>query len=310
MPFPEMMFCKEKVAMKTCFVDEELEKAIHARGGSSDFLPKVEETYGKIIFPKGKKYPYIFSSIALSMDGKMAYPDNRDGDMLVHSNRVHPEGAEADFFVLNLLRAYSDAVLVGTTSMKAEANEWVTCFDPELVEQRVKLLGKREQPFVIVASRDGSDLPFDHMLFHQDELPVVVFTSPDGMKNILDRDPDRFYRMDDITEKNIWKLTGRCGVIATGSGGDTDIPAFMAAMKKAGVDHLLNESPTFMWFLLREKLMNEFFITHSSIFVGGPLTPGLNLPFTFEEHPESRIVRLNRHGNSFIYTRQLILHEQ
>ena len=310
MGFPYIEFDKETVTLSSCFTDGELMEEIHGRGVPGAYLPKVAETYGKIIFPKGKGYPYIFSSIALSMDGKMAYPDNQDGDMLVRSNSLDPEGAEADFYVLNLLRAYSDAVLIGTTSMKTEANEWVTCHDYDLVQERMRHLHKTEQPFVIVATKDGLDLPFDHMLFHQDRLPVLVFTSPLGCANIIEREPDNFRELQEVTEKNIRASAGKNPVVVTGSGENTDIRRFMSLMKQAGVNHLLIESPTFMWFLMKEGLLNEFFITHSSIFVGGAFTPGSGLPFTFDDHPQSRLVQLSRHGNTFLYSRQLIRHEQ
>ncbi len=310
MAFPYTDFKKETVMLVNCFSDKELTEEIHGKGDADAYLPKAADTYGKIIFPKGKTYPYIFSSIALSMDGKMAYPDNQDGDMLVRSNTLNPDGAQADFYVLNLLRAYSDAVLIGTKSMKTEANEWVTCHDFDLVQERVTHLKKREQPFVIVATKDGLDLPFDHMLFHQDKLPVVIFTSPRGLENIKRQAPGQFFEMRDVTEESIWASTGKNPVIITGEGENTDIRWFMEIIKQAGVGHLLIESPTFMWFLMREGLMNEFFITHSSIFVGGGFTPGAGLPFTFDDHPQSRLVRLNRHGNTFLYSRQLVRHEQ
>jgi riboflavin biosynthesis pyrimidine reductase len=310
MEFPYINFQKEAVTLINCFSDKELIEEIHGKGNAGAYLPKVADTYGKIIFPEGKTYPYIYSSIALSMDGKMAYPDNRDGDMLVRSNTLNPDGAQADFYVLNLLRAYSDAVLIGTKSMKTEANEWVTCHDFDLVRERVKYLQKREQPFVIVATKNGLDLPFDHMLFHQDKLPVLVFTSPRGLANIEEKAPGAFFELREVTEQSIWASVGKNAVIVTGSGEETDIPVFITLLKRAGVNHLLIESPTFMWFLMREGLMNEFFITHSSIFVGGGFTPGTGLPFTFDNHPQSRLVRLNRHGNTFLYSRQLIRHEQ
>lgn len=312
MAFPYMEFPKERVTLSACFTDNELTEQIHSLCVPRRYLPKAADTYGKILFPEGKQFPYIFSSIALSMDGKMAYPDNQDGDMLVRSNTLNAAGAEADFYVLNMLRAYSDAVLIGTKSMKTEANEWVTCHDRDLVAERIKHLDKREQPFVIVATKDGRDLPFDHMLFHQEELPVVVFTSPAGWENIRKREPDNFYRLTEVSEESIWTGGEKPGnpLIVTGSGETTDIREFMKLMKGCGVNHLLIESPTFMWILMQENLMNEFFITHSSIFVGGGFTPGASFPFTFDSHPQSRIVRLNRHGNTFLYSRQLIKHEE
>ncbi|AMP21012.1 hypothetical protein AZF37_07415 [endosymbiont 'TC1' of Trimyema compressum] len=70
------------------------------------------------------------------------------------------------------------------------------------------------------------------------------------------------------------------------------------------MNHILIESPTFMWLLMKEKLMDEIFITHTTTFIGGTLSPVYGLPFTYESHPQSQIVQLNRHGNSFIFTRQ------
>ena len=90
MSFPKMDFPREEVTSINCFIDQELISATHEQGVATEFLPKVAETYGKIIFPHGGKFPYTFGSIALSMDGKMAYPDNLDGDMLVHSNTLTP----------------------------------------------------------------------------------------------------------------------------------------------------------------------------------------------------------------------------
>jgi riboflavin biosynthesis pyrimidine reductase len=148
------------------------------------------------------------------------------------------------------------------------------------------------------------------MLFHQNKLPVLVFTSPRGLSNIEEKAPGSFFELQEVTEETVWASTGKNPVVVTGNGEETDIRRFTALMKQAGVDHLLIESPTFMWFLMKEGLMNEFFITHSSIFVGGGFTPGAGLPFTFDDHPQSRVVQLNRHGNTFLFSRQLIRHEQ
>lgn len=307
MDFPKMDFPESRITSTNCFRDTQLIQEIHQMGSASAYLPKVEKTYGKIIFPPGEQYPYTYGSIALSMDGKMAYPDNTDGDMLVHSNTLDPDGALADFFVLNFLRAYSDAVMVGTNSMKAEANEWITIYDEELCQERLSHMPEKDpQPFTIVSSKDGTDIPFDHILFNQDRLPVLVFTSPVGYENIQKAQPGRFFRMTDITRETIRESTGKNPVVVTGQGDQTDLIRFMALMKGAGVDHMLIESPMLMWLLMKEKLLNEFFMTYSSIFVGGHMSPGFFAPFTFEEHPQSRMMWVNHHQNNFLYVRQTI----
>ena len=310
MNFPKMDFSRTQVTSLNIFTDEALIESIHAKGDEHAYLPKVEETYGKIILPKGREYPYLFASIALSMDGKMAYPDNQDGDMLVHSNTQNPDGALADFYVLNFLRAYADAVLIGTKSMINEANEWITIYDDELVEDRKKHMPeKEEQPFTIVASKDGTDIPFEHLLFNQSEIPVVVFTSPVGFKNIQKEASDKFYLLEDVTKKNIYKAGGKVPVVVTGEGDNTDLRPFMRLMKQAGVDHIMVESPMINWLLMREGLLNEFFITYSTVFVGGTISPGYFSAAKFDDHPQSKVAYMNRHGNTFFYTRQILADE-
>jgi len=306
-----MDFPREQIRMTNCFRDDELIEAVHRKGIAGEFLPKVEDIFGKIIFPHGQKFPYIFASIALSMDGKMAYPDNLDGDMLVHSNTYDSDGALADFFVLNFLRAYSDTVVIGTRSMKAEANEWITIYDEDLIRERAAhLKDKEEQPFTIVASKDGTDIPFDHLLFHQQKIPVLVFTSPDGYGYITHHAGGEFYLLEDVTKENIYRFTGKTPVVTSGTGSDTDIKTFFEKIKAAGFDHVLIESPMLMWLLMKENLLNEFFITYNSIFVGGQYSPGYFSPFTFGNHPQSRVASMNRHQNTFFYTRQILEDEK
>lgn len=311
MLLPIMEFPKNKVTSLNCFLDQEILSSVHEKGDEKAFLPKVAEAYGKIIFPRGKKYPYTFGSIALSMDGKMAYPDNLDGDMLVHSNTYNENGALTDFWILNFLRAYSDAVLIGTKSMKTEANEWITIYDEDLIKERVENMKEKEaQPFTIVSSKDGTDIMYEHLLFHQHDIPVLVFTSPAGFENIIKNAPDNFYLLEDVTKENIYKLNGKHPVVVTGNDSDTDISRFLELMKSAGVDHILIESPMIMWHLLKEKLLNEYFITYSTVFIGGQYTPGNFSPFTFENHPQSKIAYLNHHENTFLFTRQIVEDEK
>ena len=60
MSFPKMDFPQEKVSSTNCFIDQALISATHQQGVSTEYLPKVTETYGKIIFPHGSKYPFTF----------------------------------------------------------------------------------------------------------------------------------------------------------------------------------------------------------------------------------------------------------
>ena len=112
--------------------------------------------------------------------------------------------------------------------------------------------------------------------------------SPDGYAVISEKASAAFYLLEEVTKENIYRQTGKTPVVVTGEGSQTDIPRFFAMIKAAGFDHILIELPMLMWLLMKEKLLNEFFITYSSIFVGGQYSPGYFSPFTFDDHPQKQ----------------------
>lgn len=315
MNLPVLDFPEKNVSTKECFIDQEALASVHDKGNKEAFLPKVDRTYGKVIFPKTKKYPYSFASIALSMDGKMAYPERPEGVLIAKANTLNPDGALTDFYVLNFLRAYADIAIIGTNTLVAEPNAWITVHDEELIKERKENLGKAlAHPSSVVVSLDGKDIPLEHNIFKQKEVPVSIFTTPEGWEHLNKNANDDFYLLAAVTDINncdfeaikegLSTCTDKVAVITTGGNGRTDIPLYMETLKSAGMETVVVESPTLMWLLMKEKLMNEFFLTHTTTFIGGTITPGSGIPFTFEDHPQSEILQLNRHGNSFIFTRQ------
>ncbi len=304
---PTMEFSMKEIQTAGIFKDEELLAELNGASAPNAYLPKVEEAFYRLQFPMGSRYPYVFSSIAFSADGKFAYPDNTDGDMLVHSHSLNKNGAVSDYFVLNMLRAYSDAVMIGTKTMEAEANAFPTILDEELVAQRKEHMPEKEaQPFPIVVSKDGSDIPFHHVLFHQDLVPVVVFTSEAGLENLREHLGKDFYHLETFSKDTLYANIGKTAVFAIGSGDTPDLDGFLQAAKAGGIDHILNESPTLMWLLMEQGLLHEFFITYATVFIGGGFTMGLNTPAGFEKHPESKLAAVNIHGNTFLFTRQIL----
>lgn len=311
MDFPKISFPVESVTTKTCYLNEKLLGDIPS---NNLMLPKVIETYGKVEFPILDDYPYLFSSIALSMDGKMAYPDNPEGPLVAKSNRLNQDGALTDFYVLNFLRAYCDIIFQGSNTLHAEKDLVNAIFDEELVEERSKYLNKKtSHPGTIIITLDGTDIPIDHQMFKDKLLPTAIFTTSKGAKYLEEKGNGRFKQVIDLnTNTNLSsamifeKEENFIPVITADKDGGTDLNLFMGSLKKAGANHILVESPTITWLLLKEKLLNEFFITYTTTFIGGKLSPGWNMPFTYEDHPHSEIIQLNNHNSSFIFTRQLL----
>lgn len=320
MDYPSIEFDEKKVTSSTCYINEELQAAINSKSDTSKYLPKVEKTYGKLSFPDGDQYPYSFASIALSMDGKMAYPERPEGPLVAISNRLNPDGALTDFYVLNFLRAYSDLIIQGSNTLKAEEDLWNVVFDKDLVEERVKFLGKKsEHPGTVIITLDGTDIPLDHQLFSQNKLPLCIFTTTRGAKYLEEKGEGKFkHVLNLVADENVAeKLNGILNtvsevisVISADSGNGTDLKLFMRSLKLAGVNQTIVESPTITWLMMKEKIMNEYFLTYTTTFIGGQLSPGWNMPFSFEDHPHAEIVQLNNHNSSFLFSRQAIRYDK
>lgn len=319
MDFPSIEFDEKKVTSSTCYINEELLSEINSESDTSKYLPKVEKTYGKLSFPNGKEYPYSFASIALSMDGKMAYPERPEGPLVAISNRLNPDGALTDFYILNFLRAYSDLIIQGSNTLKAEEDLWNVVFDKDLVEERVKYLGKKtEHPGTVIITLDGTDIPLEHQLFSQNKLPLCIFTTTRGAKYLEEKGDGKFKHVLNLVDGDSGeKLSGIINsvsdvisVISADSGSGTDLKLFMRSLKLAGVNQVIVESPTITWLMMKEKIMNEYFLTHTTTFIGGQLSPGWNMPFSFDNHPHAEILQLNNHKSSFIYTRQAIRYDK
>ena len=182
---PFIEFKKDDVKLDMCYRNEDVLKNLEKGGNEKHYLPKLAEAYDKVVFPCKDEYPYTFGSIVLSFDGKMAFPDMPEGPIISRANHLDPNGALADFWALNNLRAYGDAVIIGARTLEMEKDVWMTIHDKDLVEERLANLEKESaHPKNIIISLDGTDIPTDHLIFSQKEVPVSIFTSPLGWENL------------------------------------------------------------------------------------------------------------------------------
>jgi hypothetical protein len=87
-----------------------------------------------------------------------------------------------------------------------------------------------------------------------------------------------------------------------------DAKVFLYVFRKIGIKHLLIESPTYMWLLMNQQMLDEFFVDYSSLFIGGSITPGYSNGFSYLNHPHSKFLVIVMHKNSFIFTRQKFIY--
>ena len=111
--------------------------------------PELAALYpGAFGFPEDALYVNFVETI----DGVVALPE------VPRSNRVISDDSEADVFVMALLRACADAVLIGSGTVRAHPNnKWTAeaafpALAPDFGELR-RRLGMRPQPEVVVPSR-------------------------------------------------------------------------------------------------------------------------------------------------------------
>jgi riboflavin biosynthesis pyrimidine reductase len=97
----------------------------------------------------------LYVNFVESLDGVVALPD------VPRSNRMISDDSEADLFVMALLRAFADAVVIGSRTHRAHPNnKWTAeaaspSHAADFAEVR-RSLGMRPQPEIVVPSRrDG-----------------------------------------------------------------------------------------------------------------------------------------------------------
>lgn len=318
-----MDFPTEKIKLNVCFKRDDILAAIKKESPDKAVLPKVSAVYDELFFPQAPAgRPYTFCSVVLSSDGKMAFADEPAGPLIAKNNYLDSDGALADFWVLNALRAYADGIIIGARTLQTEVNATSHVFDREMAEQRVSILGKSRHPWNIVVSFDATDIPFEHIIFNveaKEELQVVIATSPAGAGYVAQHFVrphlvlGPFTSTDEIdleaVKKQLAANQGKVPVFVTGTGNSPDSTVLFWLLRKLGLERLLIESPSYNWHLMQNKALDEFFINYSMVYAGGTITPGHNLPFTHDVHPHAELLTLGTHRSNFIYTRQKLYYD-
>jgi len=281
---------------------------------------KVRRVYDDIRFPVAPDdRPYTFGSMVLSMDGKIAFHDDPQGPLIAGRNALDPTGGKADFWVLNMLRAFSDCCIIGARTLQAEPTGTSHVFCRELAAARQTEMGKTlAQPWNCVVSLDGTDIPLNHMIFDHSELHPMIATSPDGAAYLAGHFTKTHQLIGPFASKadvdmaqvrrQFDKLGGAIPVIATGTGSRTDSAALLFILRQLGIQKACIESPQYLWHLVHSAMLDEFFVNYSSVWVGGNIALGSHGPFSVNDHPHSRFLSIAAHRNGFIFTRQQLVY--
>lgn len=253
--------------------------------------------------PKLDHKPFIFSCYALSVDGKLCYPDIKSGFYIASCNYHALEiEKDADLFILMLARTISDAVIIGTNSLRYESDDFLPDIpDTKLCELRAKYTNFKS-PVTFVICRDLNNINFENKLFNNNQHQVVICCADNNAN--LTKLPNFYKQVDlsnwtskeDLSNKNLILIDAWDKLIFK--------------LHKVGFNIILNESPYFHHKLLELKLLDEIWINYSGSYIGGNSNSlgSRQNPFTSENHPDCEILTLHSLGYNFLYTRQKILY--
>jgi riboflavin biosynthesis pyrimidine reductase len=225
---------------------------------------ELERLYGG---PIGFEEPCVVANFVESLDGVVAVPG------LPRSHALVADESEADRFVLTLLRACADAVVVGSgTLLASPKGTWRVdrAYPPAaaaLTELRARR-GRPEQPVVAVVTGGASVDPTHPVL----EAGALVLTTERAAGDLRAAVP------------------GATEVVPV-SGGDTvDLRSALDELRRRGNSLILSEGgPALFGGLVASGLVNELFLTLSPLVAGRGTDTRLGLVEGVELLPETRV---------------------
>ncbi|HET7568392.1 MAG TPA: dihydrofolate reductase family protein [Gaiellaceae bacterium] len=258
-----------------------LELLADAGGPRWELPAELERLYGG---PLGFAEPCTIANFVQSLDGVVAIPE------LPRSNAVVADESESDRFVMALLRACADVVLVGSgTLLASPQGTWRAdrVYPPAgaaCAALRASR-GRPEHPAVAVVTAGGSFDPTHPVL----ERGAVVLTTEQAAPQIAAGVPA-------ATE-----------VVAVNAGDAVDLPAALAALRERGHAVVLSEGgPNLFGSLLASRLVDELFLTVSPVVAGRATAPRLALVEGVELLPNTRVageLRSLRRDGSHLFLR-------
>lgn len=197
--------------------------------------------------------PCVYANFVASLDGVVALgPEYPDSGSAISGHEA------ADRFVMGLLRALADVVVIGAGTLRAApGHRWTPSHVwPRLEGEFAKLrrhLGRNPEPELVVVTARG-DLPNGHPAL---EAGALVATTSAGARHLHDR------------------LPASSGVMVVGDGAFLAIDDVLAAIHSRGHKLVLTEGgPSLLGQLVRDSLLDELFLTVSPLLAGRAGIPG------------------------------------
>ncbi len=188
--------------------------------------------------------PFVLINAAMSADGKIATRERRQ-------TRI---SGFSDFQRVDVLRAESDAVVVGIGTVLAD-NPSLTVKSPELREKRLRE-GRDENPIRVVVDSTAR-IPLDAEFLEKGPGKRIIAVSPRAPRHRLEA------------------LSRRAEIITTGSS-RPDLSELFRVLWERGVRKILVEGgATLNWSLIQAGLVDEIHVYLGNMIIGGSTSPTL-----------------------------------
>jgi riboflavin biosynthesis pyrimidine reductase len=250
-----------------------------------DLPADLERAYGGAL---GFDEPRLYANFVSTIDGVVAIPG------LPRANRVISGDSESDRFVMGLLRACADVVLLGSGTLHGSPRSLWTperAYPPaaaSFAELR-RRLGRSPEPELAVLTGSGKLDPAHPALEHG----ALVLTTDAGAAHLEGR------------------LPGATTVVSLGGGAVLDPRDAVDALRERGHRLILSEAgPRLFGALVAAGLVNELFLTFSPLLAGRmPLDGRLALVEDADlvpaARPEARLLSARRDGAHLFLRYQL-----
>ena len=215
----------------------------------------------------GLEEPSVVANFVESLDGVVAVPG------LARSHAILGDESEADRFMLALVRACSDVVVVGSgTLLASPTGTWrIDRAHPPSAEALAELRARRgrpAQPLVAVVTT-GASLDSAHPALESGALVLTTGGAAAGLRA---------------------RLPAAAEVVAVNDGSKVDPAAAVALLRERGCSVILSEAgPSTFGSLVASDLVDELFLTVSPVLAGRAAPARLGLVEGVELVPQTRV---------------------
>lgn len=237
--------------------------------------PELERIYGRLGFADIA----VYSNFVSTIDGVVTLGSTPSAGSVISGRNP------ADRFVMGLLRACADAVLVGAGTLRATpGHHWTPghvfpAYAKSFVTLR-ETLGHKSEPRLVLLTT-GRDFDLAHPAV---TAGATILTTAAGARSLVGR------------------LPASCDVIEVGESGAVDMSRALDELRARGYGLVLSEGgPHVMGELMKQGLLDEAFLTISPVVAGRDVEPRLGMVAGVELLPDkgvwTRLLSARRHGD-------------